>query len=114
MSKNRPPRCDIALLVDEETGDYARGGNFIPDRNSVEEAVLRALRKRYRRVEVVPFLPTLAETIDRLQRTAPRLVFNLTEWVDGDRKLDAAIAGVLDMLRLPYTGTAPARLRLRT
>jgi D-alanine-D-alanine ligase len=112
MSKNRPPRCDIALLVDEETGDYARGGNFIPDRNSVEEAVLRSLRKRYRRVEVVPFLPTVAETIDRLQRTAPRLVFNLTEWVDGDRKLDAAIAGVLDMLRLPYTGTGPDGLRL--
>src|SRR5262245_44437570 len=112
MGKNRPPRCDIALLVDEETGDYARSGSFIPDRNSVEEAVLRALRKRYRRVEVMPFLPAVAETVERLHQIAPRIVFNLTEWVDGDRKRDAAIAGVLDMLKLRYTGTGPDGLRL--
>src|SRR5262245_21382699 len=112
MSANRPPHCDIALLVDEETGEYARNGRFIPDRNSVEEAVLRELRRHYSHVEVVPFLPTVAKTVERLHEATPRVVFNLTEWVDGDRKLDAAIAGVLDMLRLRYTGTGPDGLRL--
>ena len=112
MRKERPPRCDIALLVDEETGEHRQSGRFVLDPGDVEQKVLRALRKRYRRVEVVPFLPTVAQTVERLRQLAPRVVFNLTEWVDGDRRMDAAIAGVLDMLKLRYTGTGPDGLRL--
>jgi D-alanine-D-alanine ligase len=63
-------------------------------------------------VEIVPFLPTVVETVERLRRLKPRVVFNLTEWVDGDRKLDAAIAGLLDVMKLKYTGTGPDGLRL--
>ncbi len=112
MKKKRPPRCDIALLVDEETGEQGSSGRFVPEPDDVEEKVLRALRKRYRRVEVVPFRPPIAETVERLRNLAPRIVFNLTEWVDGDRKLDAAIAGLLDLIKLRYTGTGPDGLRL--
>ncbi len=105
-------RCDIALLVDEETGDYGRGGRFIPESDDVEEKVLRALRRRYRRVEVVPFSPRVVATIERLRALKPRVVVNLTEWVEGDRKLDAAITGLLEIMKLRYTGTGPAGLRL--
>lgn len=105
-------RCDVALLVDEETGEYGRDGRFIPEDDDVEEKVLRALRKRYRRVDVVPFSPRVAETVAWLRRLKPRIVMNLTEWVDGDRKQDAAIAGLLDILKLRYTGAGPAGLRL--
>jgi D-alanine-D-alanine ligase len=112
MKKKRPPRCDIALLVDEETGEHRPSGGFVPDVDDVEDRVARALRRRYRRVEVVPFLPSVVETVTRLRRLKPRVVFNLTEWVDGDRKLDAAIAGLLDMMRLRYTGTGPDGLTL--
>ncbi len=112
MKKKRPPRCDIALLVDEETGEHSPSGKFVPESDDVEEKVLRALRKHYRRVEVVPFLPSVSETVERLRKLKPRIVFNLTEWIDGDRKLDAAIAGVLEMLKLRYTGTGPDGLRL--
>lgn len=112
MKKKRPPRCDVALLVDEETGEHGRGGRFVLEPDDVEEKVLRALRKRCRRVEVVPFLPSVAETVERLRKLDPRIVFNLTEWVDGDRKLDAAIAGLLEVMKLRYTGTGPDGLRL--
>jgi len=108
----KPARCDVALLVDEETGTYAESGRFIPEDDDVEEKVLRMLRARYRRVEVVPFSPKVANTIAWLKRLRPRIVFNLTEWVDGDRKHDAAIAGLLDILRLRYTGTGPDGMRL--
>src|SRR5688572_17776127 len=94
-SVSRPrftPRCDVALLVDEETGEHRPSGRFVPESDDVEEKVLRALRKRYRRVEVVPFLPSVTHTIERLRNLRPRIVFNLTEWLAGDRKLDAAIA----------------------
>jgi len=112
MTNRRPPRCDIALLVDEETGDYARDGRFRVARHSVEAHVLACLRARRGRVEVVPFDPVVAPTIARLRALDPRLVFNLTEWIDGDRNLDAAIAGLLDMLQLPYTGTGADGMRL--
>ena len=100
------------MLVDEETGEHRRSGRFVLDANDVEEKILRALRKRYRRVEVVPFLPSVVETVERLRELDPRIVFNLTEWVGGDRKLDAAVAGVLDMMKIRYTGTGPDGLRL--
>lgn len=106
------PRCDVALLVDEETGEYRPSGRFVPESDDVEEKVLRALRKRYRRVEVVPFSPKVVDTIERLRKLKPRIVFNLTEWVDGDRKLDAAIGGLLEMLKLRYTGTGPDGMQI--
>lgn len=112
MGSQRKNRCDVALLVDEETGEYAESGRFIPESDDVEEKVMRALRKHYKRVEVVPFSPKVVDTIRWLQRLRPRIVFNLTEWVEGDRKLDAAITGLLDVLKVRYTGTGPDGLRL--
>jgi D-alanine-D-alanine ligase len=105
-------RCDVAMLVDAETVAQTRHGAYIPERNSVEAHVLRALRARHARVEVVPFDIGVAATVERLQALRPRLVFNLTEWLDGDRSLDAAIAGLLDLLGIPYTGTGPDGMRL--
>ncbi|MCC7483552.1 MAG: hypothetical protein IT529_01060 [Burkholderiales bacterium] len=112
MKKTRVPRCDIVLLVDEETGERGASGRFIPAPRSVEARVLREIRRHRRRVEVVPFAPPVAGTVARLAELAPRMVFNLTEWVEGDRSLDAAIAGLLEMLRIPYTGTGPDGLTL--
>jgi len=112
MHSGAGKRCDVALLVDEETGEYSESGRFIPESDDVEEKVLRALRRHYKRVEVVPFSPKVIDTIRWLQQLRPRIVFNLTEWVEGDRKLDAAITGLLDVLKVRYTGTGPDGLRL--
>lgn len=110
MSENNKSRCDIALLVDDEVGDYSDDGTFAPARGSVEHHVLRTLRAQHKNVEIVPFSQPVADTLLRLEKLKPRLVFNLTEWIDGDRTLDAAIAGMLDALGIPYTGTGPAGL----
>jgi len=112
MKKRKSASCDVALLVDEETGEYGRDGRFVPEDDDVEEKVLRALRRRYRRVEVVPFSRKVDVTVQWLRRLKPRIVMNLTEWVDGDRRQDAAIAGLLDILKLRYTGPGPEGLRL--
>ena len=112
MNKNNARRCDVALLVDEETGEYGRDGRFIPEDDDVEDKVLRALRRSYGRVEVVPFRRDVRSTVQWLRRLDPRVVMNLTEWVDGDRTQDAAIARVLDRLGVAYTGAGPRGLRL--
>lgn len=111
MKKKLPSRCDVVLLVDEETGEYGRGGRFVPEDDDVEEKVLRALRRAYRRVEVVPYTRDREATARWLRRLDPRIVFNLTEWLSGDRRQDAAIAHFLEKLGYCYTGPGPEGLR---
>lgn len=104
--------CDVAMLVDAEIGERRKSGIFVPDRGCMEERVLEALRASYPRVAVVPFGPDIAATMSELKRFKPLIVFNLTEWFDGDRKLDHAIAGLLEMMKLPYTGTGAVGMQL--
>lgn len=112
MPNKKTARCDVAMLVDEETGARRAAGHFVPDRNSVEAYVFNALRASYGTVTLVPFGRDIARTMAELRALNPRIVFNLTEWVDGDRALDAAIAGLLDLLRLRYTGSGPEGMTL--
>ena len=46
--KSKPQRCDVAMLVDAETGERSASGRFVPDRGSMEQRVLESLRARYR------------------------------------------------------------------
>src|SRR5215204_698287 len=99
---NGGARCDIAVLVDDEVGEVDAGGSFVLERGTMEWHVVEALKARHGDIRVVPFDPAITPTIDALRALEPDLVFNLTEWVAGDRTLDSAIAGVLQMMRLRY------------
>lgn len=112
LRRRQHGRCDVALLVDAETGARSRDGRFVPYRGSAEAHVFDALRESYREVAVVPFDPSIVATVETLRRLKPRIVFNMTEWVGGDRALDAAVAGLLDLIKLRYTGTGPDGMRL--
>jgi len=108
-------RCDVVLLVDEETGARDESGRFVfvsdgPD--CMELNLLKSLRACYARVEVVPFGPDVIATLTELKKLRPRIVFNVTEWLEGNRRLDCAIAGLLDMMKLRYTGTGWEGLQL--
>jgi D-alanine-D-alanine ligase len=105
-------RCEIAVLVDQEVGSRDASGRFIVDPGTMEACVLECLGTQHCNVCVVAFDPAITPTVEELRRLAPRLVFNLTEWVDGNRRLDAAIAGVLEMMNLRYTGTGPEGMQL--
>ena len=105
-------RCDVALLVDAEAGERKSNGLFVPERSSVEAYLLRELQSQGLRAVMLPFEAGVDVTISGLRALNPRVVFNLTECVDGDRSQDAAIAGMLDLLKIPYTGSGPGGLRL--
>jgi D-alanine-D-alanine ligase len=105
------PRCDIAVLVDAEVGEY-RDGAFELERGTMEWHVLEALAQRHDAIRVVPFDPQITPTVEALRGLSPGLVFNLTEWVGGDRRLDSAIAGVLEMMKLRYTGSGPDAMQI--
>ncbi len=109
-SKNQ--RCDVAMLVDAENGERDQSGRFVLDGGSMEQSILKSLRARYARVAVVPFGPDIVATLAELRKLKSKIIFNLTEWVDSDRKLDHAIAGLLEMMEFRYTGTGPVGLQL--
>jgi len=104
--------CDVALLVDEEVGERKGDGRFVLERGSMEANVLKALTVRDLSAFVIPFDRHITPTIEALRRANPRLVFNLTEWLGGDRRHDSAIAAVLEIMELRYTGTGPEGMHL--
>src|SRR3954471_18180844 len=111
MTRNRDSRCSIAVLVDDEVGAY-KGAEFVVESGAMESHVVEALRDTHSEVRVIPFDPAITPTVEALRKADPDLVFNLTEWVAGDRRLDSAIAGVLDMMRLRYTGSGPDAMQI--
>lgn len=110
--ENARVRCDIAVLVDEEVGETNSAGQFVLERGTMESSVVQTLQHDHADVRVVPFDPQIVPTINTLRALKPRLVFNLTEWVAGDRRMDSAIAGVLEMMKLRYTGAGPDGMQL--
>ncbi len=102
----------IVLLVDWEACDEGRGGRYVLPRHSAEWHIRQALTANGHATAVVPFTDDLPASIERLEALKPALIFNLTESIAGDRRMDVAIAGVLDLLKRPYTGTGPAGLQV--
>ena len=53
-----------------------------------------------------------ADLIQTIQDISPKFVFNLCEEIDGNCELEMCIAGMLELLGVPYTGSAPFALGL--
>lgn len=75
--------------------------------------VAEALRAGGHVPSVVAVHGNLSKLIATLKRRKPALVFNLLEMFAGELKGDVEVAGVLDLLAIPYTGGGPLELALR-
>lgn len=75
--------------------------------------VVSALKKKRHKVSVLGVREDLGKMVQGLNRRSPELVFNLLESFGEDTGGDVAVAGVLDLLRLRYTGGGPGELFLR-
>lgn len=82
------------------------------DKAITEYHVIQTLREMGHTVTIRGFAGPLEEIIEQFTEQKPDLVFNLTEQFEGDRLFDKNIAGFLELLRLPYTGTGPLGLML--
>jgi D-alanine-D-alanine ligase len=81
--------------------------------DEVVDQVAAALRKNQHQVSVVAVHGDVRKLIGGLTRREPDLVFNLMEMF-GDNLLGAgSVAGLLDLLGLPYTGGGPGELYLQ-
>ncbi len=52
------------------------------------------------------------DLVSLLVRIAPKFVFNLCEEINGDPQLEMCVAGLLDIMNIPYTGSGPLALGL--
>jgi D-alanine-D-alanine ligase len=75
--------------------------------------VAEALRTLGHRPSVLGVHGDVRKLFTGLTRRKPDLVFNLMEMFGHDLRSDVAVAGFLDLLGLPYTGSGPAELALR-
>ena len=91
---------------------YLEPGETEPD--VVMEQIARALRSSGHAAEVLAICDDAAEVVAKLQKLAPDLVFNLVESF-GDDILGGqmGVAGLLDLLEVPYTGGGPGEIFLQ-
>jgi D-alanine-D-alanine ligase len=75
--------------------------------------VVEALRARKHTPSVLGVHGDLGKLISGLKRRNPTLVFNLLEMFNNTLKGDVEVAGILDLLQIPYTGGGPLELALR-
>ncbi len=104
---------DIIVLVDEAmipTGDPQMTEQ--PPEPMTEFHVADALRQLGHRVRILGSGSDVAAMVSGLTHEPPDLVFNLTEHIRGNRLMDKNIAGVLEMLGIPFTGAGPSGLML--
>jgi D-alanine-D-alanine ligase len=97
---------DITILA------YLEPGEETPD--VVMEQVARALQSVGHRTSILTIRHDVGELIDGLKRTKPDLIFNLVESF-GDDILGGTmgVAGLLDLLQIPYTGGGPGEIFLQ-
>jgi len=72
-----------------------------------------ALREKGHRPSVLGIHADLGKLISGLKRRKPDLVFNLAEMFGKGLRSDVGVAGVLDLIGVPYTGGGPGELYLR-
>jgi len=104
---------DIIMLVDEWT--IAAGNPHFeqePAKPMTEFHVADALRHLGHSVFAIGVSDDVVALATHLKERKCDLVFNLTETIAGDRLMDKNIAGILEIMKIPYTGSGPMGLML--
>lgn len=83
-----------------------------PKDPSMEHDVLRALRRLGHDVQVLGIFDRIEPMVEGIEKNPPDLVFNFAEQFANDRRHDKNVAGLLEMMDIPFTGTGSAGLLL--
>jgi len=68
-------------------------------------SVEKALAPLKHNTKIIPVALDINKLIDELREDKPDIIFNLCESVDGDPTQEMNIAGLFELLKIPYTGT---------
>src|SRR5688572_3946864 len=103
----------VAILhyLDHDLLEDAPGREARKDVTKVAEALASALDQGTMRAQVLP-VSGAAELLATLERARPDLVINLCESLAADSRGEMAVPLLLDLLRLPYSGSSALALGL--
>ena len=79
---------------------------------ATEAQVIEALKQLGHEVRTIGVFEDPGLIIDEVKSHPPEVVFNLTEHFNARSAYDRNVAGLLEMLDLPYTGSGPTGLTL--
>src|SRR5438309_8354435 len=79
---------------------------------AAEAHVISALRKLGHEVRTIVIWYEQGMIIDEIKTNPPDVVFNLTEHFNAVSAYDRNVAGLLEMMGVPYTGSSPTGLTL--
>jgi len=104
----------VAIIVDDDGASPSGlpGTEARVDVLRVADAVRAALVSAGHRAEVRAIGPDFMADLQSLGREAPDAVFNLCESLAGDARGEGVVAGVLEQLGLPFTGSPALALGL--
>lgn len=77
-----------------------------------ERQVLRALQRLGHQVRFICLYDRIEPLVDAIHTERPDLIFNLTEQFHDQPFMERNIAGLIELLGIPYTGSGPTGLML--
>ncbi|MBD3392265.1 MAG: hypothetical protein GF418_09375 [Chitinivibrionales bacterium] len=106
-------KLDITVLMDAacipaEDPEFTGGSAS----DTTEYHVVHALRELKHAVTILGVSDSVQEMVRHLSEHRPDIVFNLTEQFRDDRGMDRHIAGLLELMDVPFTGTGALGLLL--
>jgi D-alanine-D-alanine ligase len=115
MSTSVVSKPRVLVLFDTDNDppanqDYSR--HLASGVDEVEFEVARTLTERGYEVRLLGFRNDLDQLLDGIRAQPVDVVFNLTERFKDLSALDYTVAGLLEMLAVPYTGAGPTGLIL--
>jgi len=110
--KSKPLHIGIAYNLWERVSD--RNSEILSETSVVKEAedVSRALQRQGQPVTLVPLRRSVTGFLDRLKRLGIDVLVNLCEGFRGRPQWESAIAGMLEIEMIPFTGNPEKALSL--
>ncbi|HOI30600.1 MAG TPA: ATP-grasp domain-containing protein [Melioribacteraceae bacterium] len=71
------------------------------------DSIQKILSKRYISVETLPVNSDVRSAIKKINNYSPDVILNFVESVEGVSNLESYVAGLFDLLGIPYTGNNP-------
>src|SRR5215813_9424134 len=82
------------------------------EQKPTEADVLQCLQRLGHEVETLAVFDDVTQIVEKLRASAPDVVFNLSESFHHDRSHEPNIPALLELMKVPYTGSGPDALLL--
>lgn len=102
----------IFSVYNGKPAEEKRSADDLSERSFLKELnnVKKSLNKYFAHVESLAIDRDLEKTIKRIKNSSPDVIFNLVESVEGISSYENCIAGLYELLGIPYTGCGPISL----